>query len=568
MKYKIGKTISVIGDTISVLIDEYTLNEQGDEFGVPDTMCINTRCETGPMPLLIGQPGSFVEVAIPNGNLLCMVSGIKMTENSFTTTHNNTLLEEGIYSIPSSKRILEVIAIGTLGPDQRFERGSDILPTVGVDVFAVSESTIESIYSSYSEGDFSIGKLSVLANQEAKINLDAFLSRHAAILGQTGSGKSWTVASVLQQIANFPQSTVLLLDLHGEYQKAFGDYATYICASDIELPYWLMNSEELISICVDRHESAAPNQIAKFKELIQTEKENYPENIQLKIPKITIDTPVYFDLNNIIQEFERLDTEMVPGSNNKQKQGPLFGKFTRMLMRMESRLNDGRYDLIFNPKTYTTSGSMEDLFRKILGEEKAPKKLVILDLSPVPFEVRPSVISLVLRCLFDFSYWYKRKNLSSYPISIFADEAHSYLNESINDCEPSRIAAERIAKEGRKYGISLTVISQRPRELSSTILSQCNSFLCLRITNPDDQTYVKNLLPDSIRGVVSVFSTLRRGEAILLGDAVLMPTRIKIHQPDPKPDSNDVSFVQAWSKEHQEIKVAPVLDTWRKQGID
>lgn len=567
MKYKIGKTIAVAGDSISILIDEHMLTEQGEELGVPDSMCINVQCESGPNPLLIGQPGSFVDVTIPNGSLLCMISGVKMTEMQISATQSRVQQSEDIYPIPSSKRILEVTAIGTIGSDQKFEKGTDILPSVGADVFAVPEETIENIYTSYSQGNFSIGKLSVLPKQEAKINLDAFLSRHAAILGQTGAGKSWTVASILQRIALFPKSTVVLLDLHGEYQNAFGEYATYISASDIELPYWLMNSEELIGICVDRHESAAPNQIAKFKELLQNAKETNQENIDLKIPKITVDTPVFFDIQAIVAEFERLDTEMVPSARG-EKQGPLFGQFTRMLMRIQSRLNDRRYDLIFKPQTFTTSNSMESLFRKILGEEAIPKKLVILDLSPVPFEVRSSVISLILRCLFDFAYWYKRKNNAQYPISVFADEAHSYLNESELDFEPSRITAERISKEGRKYGISLTVISQRPREVSSTILSQCNSFLCLRLTNPDDQMYVKNLLPDSMRGVVNVFSTLRRGEAILLGDAVLMPTRIKIHQPNPKPNSDDVSFVKAWSKEHKKIEIGPVLDIWRRQGVE
>ena len=291
-----------------------------------------------------------------------------------------------------------------------------------------------------------------------------------------------------------------------------------------------MNSEELIDMCVDRQESAAPNQIAKFKELLQSAKEEDEENKSLNIPKITIDTPVHFDIDGIIAAFEFLDTEMVDGSS-RPKQGPLFGQFTRLLMRLQSRLNDRRYDLIFRPKTYTTSASMEALFRKILGEEHDPKKVVVLDLSPVPFEVRTSAISLILRCLFDFSYWYKRKNGKCYPLAIFADEAHSYLNDADVSHGPSRLSAERIAKEGRKYGISLTVISQRPREVSSTILSQCNSFLCLRMSNPDDQAYVKGLLPDSVKGIIDIVSTLRRGECVLLGDAVMMPTRIKIRPP-------------------------------------
>ena len=236
-------------------------------------------------------------------------------------------------------------------------------------------------------------------------------------------------------------------------------------------------------------------------------------------------------------------------------------------MRLESRLNDRRYDLIFKPKTYNTSASMDDLFRKILGEETSNrKKVVVLDLSPVPFDVRGALISLTLRCLFDFSYWHSRVNGERYPIAIFADEAHIYLSDASADQAP-RESAERIAKEGRKYGISLTVISQRPREMSSTILSQCGSFLCLRISNPDDQAYVRKLLPDSVRGITSMFSSLRRGEAILIGDSMMMPTRIKIDPPNPTPNSNDASFVRLWSAEPSDLDVAAVLGAWRNQKV-
>jgi DNA helicase HerA-like ATPase len=394
------------------------------------------------------------------------------------------------------------------------------------------------------------------------------LSRHGAILGQTGGGKSWTVASFLQKIAAFPKSTVVLFDLHGEYASAFGDEADVISGADIELPYWLMNSEELLGLMVDRSETAAPNQIAKFKELLQAAKDSHPENQTLGLERITIDTPVYFDFSGLLNEFARLDTEMVPGQTSKPIKGPLHGNFTRLLMRIGSRLNDRRYDLIFHPQTYSTSASMENLFRRLLGETSADrKKVVIIDLSPVPFDVRNSVISLILRCLCDFAYWYRRVNATSYPIAVFADEAHIYLNDSDSDAKSSRESAERIAKEGRKYGISLTVISQRPREVSATILSQCNSFLCLRLSNPDDQSYVKNLLPDSVRGITSMFSTLRRGEGILLGDSVMMPTRIRIDPPNPTPHSEDTSFYATWNEAPEEVDVSGVLDAWRRQAV-
>ncbi|SDW80008.1 hypothetical protein SAMN05444358_1011793 [Ruegeria halocynthiae] len=563
MKHQIGKVIEVKGDTIAVSLIEF---DEEKTVGVPEEMAVDVSTPDGPVNILIGQPGSFVELSLPNGTLLCLVTETRMREANVGVTEAKEAVTTGDFVIDQVSRQLVTIPIGTIDSDGDFERGTNVLPTVNAPVFAVLPSTINDIYTSFAEGNFSLGKLSLLPEQEAKLNLDAFLGRHAAILGQTGGGKSWTVASVLQKIAQFPQSTVLLLDLHGEYASAFGDEAEVISAADIEMPYWLMNAEEILSLMIDRAESSAPNQNAKFKELLQSAKENHPENAALGLEKITIDTPVYFDLMEIVDEFRRLDVEMVQGSTKKVK-GPLHGQFTRLLMRLESRLNDRRYDLIFKPQTYNSSASMDDLFRKLLGEEISNrKKIVVLDLSPVPFDVRGSLISLTLRCLFDFSYWHSRLKGSRFPISIFADEAHIYLSDSGSNQAP-RESAERIAKEGRKYGISLAVISQRPREMSSTILSQCGSFLCLRISNPDDQSYVRNLLPDSVRGITSMFASLRRGEAILIGDSMMMPTRIKVDAPDPAPDSADASFTALWSEEPVDLNVAEILDTWRNQKV-
>lgn len=549
--YVVGKVIGVFGDTIDVALDNYV-----NESGVPENMLININTEQGPEPILIGQPGTFLKIQISNGMLLCMVSGIKMKD----TTNNST----DSISVDLPNRILTLVPFGTINENNIFEKGSDVLPTINNYVYAVSSKTINTIYSNFSDGNFNLGKLSLMPQQDALINLDSFLSRHGAILGQTGSGKSWTVASFLQKIANLEQSTVVLLDLHGEYKNAFGDYADYIDASSLELPYWLMNCEELLDLMVDKNENAAPNQTALFKTLLQQSKQNHPENQELDIPKINVDTPVYFDFDEILNKFRRLDTEMVEGSRGPKK-GDFNGQFSRLLTRIDSKLNDVRYNLIFKPQIYNTSASMSDLFKKILGEEEIPKKIVIIDMSPIPFDVRTSVISLLLRCFFDFCYWYKKINEESYPLAIFCDEAHLYLNEYDSSYKSARLSAERIAKEGRKYGASLTIISQRPREVSATILSQCNTFLCLRITNPDDQSYVKRLLPDSLASITTMFSSLRRGECILLGDSVIMPTRIKIDKPNPTPDSEDTSFYKKWNMPHEEIDIPSVLDAWRKQ---
>lgn len=564
-EYRIGKVVAVTGDQVFVsLLDP----EADGTAGVPPSMTVDLPSQTGPVPLLIGQPGTFVLVSLPAGYLLCMVTGIEMKEERIAAPELRQAADLEMALIDRVSRSLSTVPVGTLDASGAFERGADVLPTVNAPVFAVDADMIDRIYAGYAEGDFSLGRLSLIPGQDAKINLDAFLTRHAAVLGQTGGGKSWTVASIIQRICKFPQATVVLFDLHGEYGSAFGDQAEVISAADLELPYWLMNSEELLGLMVDRAESAAPNQIAKFKELLQAAKQGEPENQSLGIPKITIDTPVHFNLDKIVEEFRRLDTEKVTGSQGRPVNGPLYGQFTRLLMRLESRMNDRRYALIFKPATYLSSASMSDLFRRLLGEKTGEqRKIVVIDLSSTPFDVRSSVISLIQRCLFDFAYWYRRLNNARYPIAVFADEAHIYLSDADPSCEAARKSAERIAKEGRKYGISLTVISQRPRELSSTILSQCGSFLCLRISNPDDQSYVRNLLPDSVRGITSMFSTLRRGEAILLGDSVMMPTRIRITPPEPQPQSDDASFASAWAADPQDLDVDAVLKAWRRQTL-
>lgn len=564
MTYRIGKVVAVTGDQVFVSLAEHDGAEPPS--GVPASMTVDVPSAAGPVPLLIGQPGTFVLVSLPAGYLLCMVTGIEMKEERIASPEVRQASEDQVLLLDRVSRSLSTVPVGTLNASGDFERGTDTMPTVNAPVFAAEAETIDRIYRSYADGDFSLGSLSLIPGQPAKINLDAFLTRHAAILGQTGGGKSWTVASIVQKMCAFPQSTIVLFDLHGEYGSTFGGCADVISASDLELPYWLMNSEELLGMMVDRSESAAPNQIAKFKELLQAAKEESPGNQALGIPRITIDTPVHFDFPKLIAQFRELDTQMVPGAK-VERQGPLFGQFTRLLMRIDSRLNDRRYDLIFKPKTYATSASMDDLFRRLLGEKQGErKKIVVVDMSSTPFDVRAAVISLILRCLFDFAYWYRRVSKDRYPIAVFADEAHIYLSDDDPASEAARRSAERIAKEGRKYGISLTVISQRPRELSSTILSQCGSFLCLRISNPDDQSYVRNLLPDSVRGITAMFSTLRRGEAILLGDSVMMPTRIRIDKPNPPPESDDASFTKTWNEEPVDLDVPAVLKAWRNQS--
>ena len=249
--YKIGKVVGVSGERVFVSLIDHT-DGDGTEEGVPSTMIVNLPGEDGPIPLLIGQPGTFVSIGLPSGRLLAMITTIDMKENPPVQSEIRAAEAEGEAIVDEHKRVVLAVPVGTVDAGGTFERGTDVLPTVNSSAFAVPPATIDSIYRQYAEGNFSLGYLSLIPDQQASINLDAFLARHGAILGQTGGGKSWTVASFLQKITAFPQSTVVLFDLHGEYASAFGDEADVISGADIELPYWLMNSEELLGLMVDR----------------------------------------------------------------------------------------------------------------------------------------------------------------------------------------------------------------------------------------------------------------------------------------------------------------------------
>lgn len=565
MDYVIGKVIAVENAALTIKLLDKKVDVQGNESGVDENMMINVIADDGPSSLTIGQPGGFIEVSIPYGRLLCMITEIRMNP-VLPRQISKSIADVSEYPILQVERVLEALPIGTFDVAGIFERGTDFLPTIGAQAYAVTSSKIQRVYSSVGTGDLAIGQLSVLPDQRAYINLNTFIGRHSAILGQTGGGKSWTVSSILQKISRFPQSTIILLDIHGEYSGVFGDSATYLSGSEIELPYWLMNFEELVSLFIDRGEREAPNQIAMFRQVLQRQKEDAVARDNLELPKITLDTPVYFDIEAVIAELRSLDTAMEQG-NRGPKQGPFYGQFTRMLTRVESRLGDKRYDLIFRPQSFRASNSLVPLMKLILGEESDRKKITVVDVSSIPFDVRASAISLLLRISFDFAYWHRRALGSAYPIYVVCDEAHIYLNDRDSSQLPARLAAERIAKEGRKYGVGLLVTSQRPRDLSATILSQCNTFACMRITNPDDQSYVRALLPDSLRGIADTFAALRRGEAMFLGESVAMPTRIKIDIPEPHPDSNDIIFTEIWGNEPTNVEVEVTVDEWRRQGV-
>jgi hypothetical protein len=285
---------------------------------------------------------------------------------------------------------------------------------------------------------------------------------------------------------------------------------------------------------------------------------------------ITIDSPIPYKIDNILKELAELDQQMVEGART-EKQGPFFGKLTRFVQRLEAKTQDKRLGFLFQISDDELDINWLNKLceRLMLGTSSNPKKagVKIIDFSEVPSDVLPLVIGLVARLVFTVQQWTIREN--QHPIALLSDEAHLYIPERTNQDAAAELGLksfERIAKEGRKYGVSLTVISQRPAEVNRTVLSQCNNFIALRLSNAEDQAVIKRLLPDNLSGLTDVLPILDIGEALVVGDASLLPTRIIIDEPKIKPESATVKFWKEWSADTSKQDIATAVSGLRKQS--
>jgi len=555
---------TVVGYVVDVQNSLLTCSLVEDDQGHAPTVTI------GDEDILVGQIGSYVSIRQSNVHIIAIVT--RMTEQEALAAPTIETPGEDTARLPFAKRIARLTPIGSIKADGQFDRGVGQYPTTGAEVHAIGSGDIAKMFDRFQSKGFSVGTVATHPSLKVCLDPSNLFGRHFAILGQTGSGKSWTVAALVQRtVAVMPRAHIIILDLHGEYcwkredgtrHYAFDDaIVRHVDARDLEIPYWLMTYAELCDLLIDRTEQAAHNQTAFFRDTLRQLREN--EKAPLGLNRITVDTPVFFSLDELMTAVRAKNTEMVQGAKGP-KQGDMFGDFDRFLVRLESRMNDLRYDFLLKPKVRTNSGSLVGMLRDFVGLGTQKAAVTVIDLSSVPFDVRPTVAAQIGRLAFEFNYW--NPKYREFPILLMCEEAHAYIpRASDSQFAGSRKSMERIAKEGRKYGVGLAVVSQRPHEVSETVLAQCGTFICLRITNPDDQSYVRSLVPESEGDLVSVLAGLGRGEALVLGEAVPLPTRLQFDRPNPTPNSDDVDFYNQWRVGPTDLDVDAIVKRWRSQ---
>ncbi len=502
--------------------------------------------------------------------------------------------------------VIDGIPIGFIDAEGKFSRGGNKIAIPPIGVTPASRETIQQIYASVEPAKtFEFASLAQDPAIRVPLDGDRFFNKHIAIVGSTGCGKSCSVATVLRtateakagKYKGLNNSHIIIFDLHGEYSSAFPS-ANHLSINNLLLPYWLMNGEELEELLIESGENQAYNQASLLRRIITRNKQKHNGN-----PKVMFDSPVRFSLTEVLncivnlsretRDYKKPSTYTIkdgpqdfltdearfdhyfakelqfeePKSQSFSKGAYNDGSLDKFISRIRWKLSDERLSFLLGLKAEEMG--FEATIRGILGYRKDYEaNVTVVDLSGIPFEVLSITVSLMSRILFDYGYYYKRTSSEDSPRTPFLlvyEEAHKYVpNLTGARYTASRLAIERIAKEGRKYGVTLALVTQRPSEISETIFSQCNNFIAMRLTNPSDQNYVKRLLPDTLGPLTDTLPTLESGEAILIGDAVVMPSLVHIDRSSPEPSSTDIKYLQEWKREWYEVKFPGLIKEWTK----
>ncbi|MFQ5806938.1 MAG: helicase HerA domain-containing protein [Phycisphaerae bacterium] len=472
---------------------------------------------------------------------------------------------------------------------------------------------------------FSMGRFAIDTDFEVKVLGEEFFAKHVAVMGNTGSGKSVTTAKIVHEATRLPHAQIVMFDMHGEYLRAFSDdngnplpNVTYLSDRNLVLPYWMLCYEEFEQLFIDTHNPRALNAQRVFlRQAFERLKAPAAQALGLKW-EFTIDTPVYYSIDQLRMyaqnmndarfvtntdsyAFSRLAYRQLPreeqekllltkrmefnpaASEGETPHATFNANLLGLVNAIETKLNDRRYDFLLRPfeqacrnadlaPHFDPGARLADLsrtvgwvIRQMLGQLDERKNLTIIDLSGLPFDVVDTTVAVITRALFDFNFWSPPDVRQ--PVLLVFEEAHSYLPRKPVEGRKTfaRDAVEKVAKEGRKYGVAAMIISQRPSEISETVLSQCNSMILMRMNNPDDQEYAARVVSDQFRSLINLLPSMRPGEGFIIGDAVLMPMRTLIDMPPKAPQSANMDFFGLWASGGKGCDVDRIVDRWWRQ---
>lgn len=597
----IGQVASVSGSVVRVRLRE----------DMPSTLVM-----IGGESYRVGQVGGFLRIPLGYSNLyaVCTQIGADAAPLGGSEMPVTTSLEQDFESKLSGYRWMTIILFGE-GLGSSFERGVGQYPTVGDEVHLVTNDDLKVIYgcSKDKKGTISVGQIASASGISADVSVAGLVSRHSAIVGSTGAGKSNLVTVLLETMSDgsLPNSRTIVIDPHGEYATALGDKARVFRLRPNEqagerafwIPFWALPFSELQQLILG---DLQPNHEAAIRDIVLDMKVKAAEHLKFAPPlgTLTADSPVPFSIKQLwytLDQFERVtfsttnqqtedsrnDPEEV-GDQDKLKsdrypaaspynQAPYKNSRKRNIERqlefMRSRLRDARFSFLFSPGdgfSPTLDGKVDSdldlLVKDWIGHDKP---ITIFDVSGLPSEVLPTIVGTMLRIVYDMLFWSQELPMGGreQPLLIVLDEAHRFVPEGDNS--PAHRTLSMIAKEGRKYGTGLMLVTQRPSEIDSAILSQCGSLVSLRITNSADRAKIAAAVPDDLGGLIEQLPSLRTGEGIFLGEVMPIPSRVRIREAKEKPVGDDPHLPEAWqvTERPAEKLYSTGLKNWRAQSL-
>jgi hypothetical protein len=501
------------------------------------------QTHSDPSVAMSGQVGSQVKMVVGNNWLIANVRTMKAGVQGEIVAHVD-FLGEGTKDAS--------------GKVSNFRRGVTRYPIPGSPVYAVSTEDLRAVFAATDEPHIEIGTVYPTDDIRGALYIDPMLGKHFAVLGSTGTGKSTSVALILHRISQAaPEGHILMIDPHGEYSAAFKSCGEIFNVDNLQLPYWLMNFDEHCEVLLTTHGAERERDadiLAKCLLAARTKGKDVSQ-----YGKVTVDSPIPYllaDLNTIIvNEMGKLDRagDTLP--------------FQRLKGKLDELRADPRYTFMFSGML--VSDSMPSLLAKLFRLPSNGKPISIVDVSGVPSEVTSVVVSVLARMVFDYAIWSRTE--AQRPLLLVCEEAHRYVpkDETAESGQAVRRILERIAKEGRKYGVSLGLITQRPSDLAEGVLSQCGTIVSMRLNNDRDQACVRAAMPEGARGFLDAIPALRNRECIVCGEGVAIPIRVRFDdlEPEKRPASSDPSFARLWRETGDEAGIIQrTVKRWRGHG--